>query len=91
LQQSAGFDYTRVPASGWWALAYMAVLSSIVCYMIFYYAIRHLPATRVAAFSYVQPVIASVAGLAVLREPITLPVALGGLLVLSGVWLTGRG
>jgi len=27
----------------------------------------------------------------VLREPITLPVALGGLLVLSGVWLTGRG
>ncbi len=91
VQQSYDFDFAGVPASGWWALAYMAVLSSVVCYMIFYYGLKHLPATRVAAFSYVQPVIAAAAGLAVLREPITLPVGLGGLLVLSGVWLTGRG
>jgi drug/metabolite transporter (DMT)-like permease len=91
VQQSVGFDFSAVPASGWWALAYMALLSSIVCYFIFYYALNHLPATRVAIFSYVQPVIASLAGLALLHEPITLTVALGGLLVLSGVWITGRG
>ena len=85
IQQSRGFDFSAVSASGWWALAYMAILSSIFCYMIFYYALNHLSATRVAAFSYVQPVIASLAGLLILREPITLPIAAGGLLVLSGV------
>lgn len=90
VQQSWGFDFSAVSASGWWALAYMAILSSIFCYMIFYYALSHLSATRVAAFSYVQPVIAALAGLLILREPITLPIAAGGLLVLSGVWVTGR-
>ncbi len=91
IQQSWGFDFGSVAASGWWALAYMAILSSILCYMIFYYALNHMSATRLAAFSYVQPVIASLAGLLILREPITLPIAAGGLLVLSGVWVTGRG
>ena len=91
VQQSWNFDFSAVAASGWWALAYMAILSSILCYLIFYYALNHLTATRLAAFSYVQPVIASLAGLLILREPITLPIAAGGLLVLSGVWVTGRG
>lgn len=89
--QSRGFAYGAVPAQGWWALAYMGLLSSVVCYLIFYYALHHLPASRVAAFSYVQPVIAALAGLLLLGEPITLPVAAGGLLVLCGVWVTGRG
>lgn len=90
-QQSMGFDYSRAPASGWWAMAYMALLSSVLCYLIFYYALNHLPATRLAAFSYMQPVIAALAGLVFLGEPITATVGLGGLLVLSGVWVTGRG
>lgn len=90
LQQSWSFDYSTVTASGWWALAYMAGLSSVFCYLIFYYALYHLPATRVAAFSYVQPVVATLAGLLILGEAITLPIAAGGLLVLSGVWVTGR-
>lgn len=85
-----GFDFARVSTESWWALAFMAVLSSVVCYLIFYYALNHMPASRVAAFSYVQPVIASVAGLVMLNEPITAAIATGGLLVLSGVWITGR-
>lgn len=91
VHQSAGFDFSRVPASGWWALAYMALLSSVLCYFIFYYALNHLPASRLAAFSYMQPVVAALAGLTLLGEPITAAVGLGGLLVLSGVWVTGRG
>lgn len=91
VQQSTGFSFARVPASGWWALAYMSLLSSVLCYFIFYYALNHMPASRLAAFSYVQPVIAALAGLALLGEPITATVGFGGLLVLSGVWVTGRG
>lgn len=91
VQQSAGFDYARVGAGGWLALAYMTLLASILCYLIFYYALDHMPASRVAAFSYLQPVIAAVTGLVFLGEPVTLPVAAGGLLVLGGVWMTGRG
>ncbi|HNY41378.1 MAG TPA: DMT family transporter [Bryobacteraceae bacterium] len=85
-----GFDFASVSAAGWTMMVYMALFPSVLCYLIFYYALTRIDASRVAAFSYAQPVIASLTGLAVLGEPVTLPVALGGMLVLSGVWLTGR-
>lgn len=90
-QQSLGFEYSSVGAGGWLALAYMTLLASILCYLIFYYALDHMPASRLAAFSYLQPVIAAVTAFVFLHEPVTLPVAAGGALVLGGVWVTGRG
>lgn len=90
-QQSLGFDYGTVGPGGWLALAYMTLLASILCYLIFYYALDHMPASRLAAFSYLQPVIAAATGFVFLHEPVTLPVAAGGALVLGGVWVTGRG
>jgi drug/metabolite transporter (DMT)-like permease len=89
--QAGDFPFAAVPAGAWWALAYMALISSVCCYLIYSYALIYVPASRVAAFSYAQPVIAALTGWAVLREPITAAVAAGGLMVLSGVWLTGRG
>lgn len=90
IYASQGFDFGAVGVPGWSMMIYMALLPSVLCYLIFYHALTRIDASRVAAFSYAQPVIASLTGLAVLREPITLPVATGGMLVLSGVWLTGR-
>jgi drug/metabolite transporter (DMT)-like permease len=91
IQQSVHFDYATVTPTAWWGLLYMAALASTFCYFVFYYALHRLPASRVAAFSYAQPVIAAVAGMALLSEPITPAIAAGGLLVLGGVWFTGRG
>lgn len=84
------FAFARVPLEGWLWMLYLAALPSVAAYMIFYYAMTHLPASRVAAFSYAQPVIAAVTGLLVLGEPVTGTVAAGGALVLAGVWLTNR-
>jgi drug/metabolite transporter (DMT)-like permease len=85
------FDYAAVPALGWSMLAYMAGISSVLCYIIYSTALESLPASRVASFSYAQPFIACLAAWWLLGEPVTVPVALGGLMVLGGVWLTGRG
>lgn len=84
------FHFAAVPATGWWMLAYMAGLSSVLCYMIFSYALGFLPASRVSSFSYAQPLIASLAAWWLLGEPVTLAVALGGGMVLAGVWLSSR-
>lgn len=83
-------DWGAVPLAGWTTIAFMAAFPSVVCYLIFSYALKHIAASRVASFSYSQPFIATLAGWAVLREPITLGVAAGGTLVLAGVYLTGR-
>jgi drug/metabolite transporter (DMT)-like permease len=91
LSWSRDFNFAAVPALGWWMLAYMAGISSVLCYIIFSYSLEHLPASRVSSFSYAQPFIASLCAWWLLGEPVTLPVAVGGLMVLGGVWLTGRG
>ncbi len=84
------FHFAAVPAMGWWMLAYMSAISSVLCYIIYSKALETLPASRVASFSYAQPFIACLAAWWLLGEPVTLPVAMGGMMVLGGVWLTGR-
>jgi drug/metabolite transporter (DMT)-like permease len=85
------FAFDRVPFEGWAAIVYMALFPSLVCYLIYYYALTHIPASRVSAFSYLQPLLATAAAALTLGERVTGNVIGGGLLVLTGVWLTERG
>jgi drug/metabolite transporter (DMT)-like permease len=77
--------------AGWSGILYMALMSSVVSYLIFYWALRHLAASRLAAFSYVQPVMVIVLGLLFLHERLTPNLVIGGGLALAGVVLTERG
>ena len=90
LWQSRGFEYTRVTSSGWISLFYMALFPSVVCYLIYYYALQRIPASRVSAFSYLQPALATGMAALALGEAITLPVMAGGAVIFSGVYLTER-
>lgn len=89
--QSRGFNFGAVRWAAWVGLLYMAVFSSIVAHVIYYWALSHLPASRVASFSYLQPLVATVLAIPALGETVTPPVMAGGALVLAGVWLTERG
>lgn len=85
------FQWGQTPVGAWICLVYMAVCGSVLAYLIFNYALGKISASRAASFSYSQPLIATLIGVAVLGEPVTWGIALSGLLVLSGVWLVGRG
>ncbi len=88
--QWRGFSLDSPGWAGWLSILYMAVFSSIICYLIFYWALRHIPASRVSAFQYLQPLFAAVLAFALLGEPITTALAGGGALVLAGVFVTER-
>ncbi len=77
------------PQTGW-ALAYVVVFGSVVPYTIYAFAMTELAASRVAAFSYLQPVIATALGIWLLGEKLSLSVVAGGALILLGVYLTER-
>jgi drug/metabolite transporter (DMT)-like permease len=85
------FDAGRVSIVAWAAVAYMAVFSAVVAYLIFYYALHWLPASRVSAFSYLQPLLAAGSAALILGERPTAGFALACVLVLTGVFLTERG
>lgn len=87
---SRGYDFAAVTPAGWAMLVYLAVFPSIVCYLIFYFALHFIPASEVASFSYLQPWIAALTGLWVLGEPLTGTLIAGGILILFGVFLAQR-
>jgi drug/metabolite transporter (DMT)-like permease len=91
LWQSQGFSFARVSLAAWSSLIYMALFSSVICYLIYYYALGRIPASRVSAFNYLQPIIATILATATLGERVTFPVMAGGAVIFSGVYLTERG
>ncbi len=80
-----------ISSTAWLGLAFMAVFSSVISYLIYYHALTFIPASRVAAFSYLEPVLASLLAFAFLGEPVTRSLFMGGALVLGGVWVAERG
>ena len=89
--QLRGFPLARVSAAAWLSLLYMAMFSSVLCYLIYYWALSHIAASRVSAFSYLQPVLATAMGVVLLDEPLTASVVAGGATILAGVYLAERG
>ena len=72
--------------TGWAALLYMAVFSSAVAYVFYFWALRYLEASQLSAFSYLLPVGATVLGILWLGEKGSLNQILGGALALGGVY-----
>ncbi len=72
------------------ALLYLALLGSIVAYLLLNYGLRFVPAGRAAAFTNLVPVIAVVAAFVVLGERFTTGQALAAVVVVAGVFLANR-
>lgn len=89
--QAPSFPFAHISAAGWSSLVYMAVFPSAVCYLIYYHALTRISASRVAAFVYLEPVVATLMAVAFLGERITAPLVASGTVILSGVYLTERG
>jgi drug/metabolite transporter (DMT)-like permease len=86
----ASVDLTHVSAAAWWSVAYMAIFSTVIAYLVYYYALAYMPASRLTAFTYAEPVLAAILGFWILGEPVTWSLAVAGILVLAGVWVTEK-
>jgi drug/metabolite transporter (DMT)-like permease len=72
--------------SGWAALLYMAIFSSAVAYVFYFWLLRYLQASQLSAFTYLLPVVATGLGILWLGERGSGGQVLGGVLALSGVY-----
>ncbi len=79
--------WSHVPPHATWALGYMVVFGSVVPYLIYALALTELTASRVAAFSYLQPMMAMFLGIWLLAEKLTFRVVISGALILLGLYL----
>lgn len=90
LYEGSRFPLSDVSPAAWASLLYMAAFSSLLAYLIFYYVLRFVSASRVAAFAYMQPVLATTLAIPFLGERPTAALLAGGALVLTGVLVAER-
>lgn len=74
-----------------YALTYLSVVGSVLAYLCFSYAIKHLPVTIVSMYAYINPLVAVVLGAVVLDEKFTLRIFVAMLVTVAGVYMVNKG
>jgi drug/metabolite transporter (DMT)-like permease len=82
------YDYSKANLAAWGSVVYMALGLSVIVYVMWYWLLKHLEASRIAVYHNVQPIIASAVAYLFLGEPLSTGFVIGGLVVLSGVIIT---
>jgi drug/metabolite transporter (DMT)-like permease len=78
---------TTISLEAWGGVVYLGVLGSAVSYVLYFWALRYMTPAGLGAVSYLQPIGAMLLGLVLLGEPITRRVAVGGFLIIAGVYV----
>lgn len=72
------------------SLLYLGVLGSALAYIGYYDGIRRIGATRSGVFIALNPLTAVICGALLLGEQLTLPMLLGGAVILLGIYLCNK-
>jgi drug/metabolite transporter (DMT)-like permease len=86
---SAAFvsEVSALPVSGWEALFYLSILSTVMGYSLFYTLVEKGGVSRVMIQLYLAPVFSVVGGMLLLGESVTIETLLGGGAMLLAVWI----
>jgi drug/metabolite transporter (DMT)-like permease len=91
LLLSSAEPFQRLSPAGWWSLAYLVLVTSVISYLLYYWALRRADASRVAIWSNLQPVLTAPLAWLLLGDPLGAGLLAGGAMVLGGVLLTQQG
>ena len=80
---TTGFDFRAMRGVGWACLLAVGLIHSALAYVLYFSSLRALPGQEAAILSYVDPLVAVVLSLTVLREPVAPVQLVGGALILA--------
>ncbi|HXQ72957.1 MAG TPA: EamA family transporter [Pyrinomonadaceae bacterium] len=72
------------------ALLYLAVVGSVIAFLLYYWLIQHMNVTNTMLISLVTPVVAVVLGMVVLGEDLSWRTVAGGIMIMVGVRFVTR-
>lgn len=79
-------DWINLPLEIWLGIAFVVLFTTFVAYLFNIFALRTVSSTTVAAYIYLQPVVATVVALAAGKDQFTWDQFFAGLLVFAGVY-----
>ncbi len=72
------------------SFAYQSLLIAFFSYLMWFYLIHNYPVSRISSFSFLTPVFATIAGIVLLSEPLSLRVILSLIFVSLGIYIVNR-
>ncbi len=86
-----GPKWRAVPIGGWASALFLAVVCSALCFFWYAQALRALSPLQAAIFINLNPIVAVVAGVLLLHEPVTLMQMVGGVIIVGSILLVNAG
>jgi drug/metabolite transporter (DMT)-like permease len=80
-------NYKNIPAEGWYSIAYLVIIGSVIAFGAYIYALKRLPATLVSIHSYINPIVAILIGTVLMNEALTTFIFIGTIVTLVGVYI----
>ena len=74
----------------WTAILFLVMVSSIIAFVAYLYALQKLPTSLVSVYAYINPLVAVLAGSLFTGEPLTVLIISGSLVTLAGVYIVNR-
>ena len=82
--------WTSISAGAWLALVLVILGPTVAAYLLQAWALRYAESSVVAAYTYLQPILATLLGALFLGEHIRPIVVVAAAMIFTGVWLTSR-
>jgi len=82
--------WSAIPIRAWLSLLAVILGPTVAAYLMNAWALRHADSSLVAAYSYLQPVIAVILAAIFLHEEIRLVALVAAAMIFAGVWISGR-
>jgi len=79
-----------IPWDGWVLSATLGILCTGVAFILYFYLLEHVGVARTVVVTYLVPVFAMLWGFLILNEAITVKMAIGAALIMTGIGLTTR-
>ena len=80
---TSGFNFVGLNKGGITALLIVGLVHTGITYCMYFSALKDLPGQKVAILSYIDPLVAVLVSVIWLKEGITIPQIVGGLLILG--------
>lgn len=85
------FPYETLTVSSWMEILYLALITSVFSYFLWYFALGRAEAGKVALFTNLQPVLTTVLAVVLLGQEVTVAFVAGGIVALAGVVIAQYG
>ncbi len=81
---------TDVSPTGWLIIIFMAVVSTVTPFLIYFWLLQHISATNASLVGYIVPFVGLTGGILLLDEQLQMGIVAGGVLVLAGMVMSDR-